>query len=70
MNEVKSTDIPATLNAYLLENALFWKEDKYLEISPGQDNKFLSVMYDEHAKSCRFLACEYTWGKPETLRLT
>jgi hypothetical protein len=27
---------------------LLWNEDKYLEIAPGQNNKPLGIIYDEH----------------------
>jgi hypothetical protein len=30
---------------------LLWNEDKYLEIAPGQNNKPLSITYDEQSKS-------------------
>jgi hypothetical protein len=33
---------------------LLWNEDRYLEISPGENNKPLSIMYDEHAKGLSF----------------
>jgi hypothetical protein len=33
---------------------LLWNEDKYLEISPGQNNKLLSIIYDEHAEALLF----------------
>jgi hypothetical protein len=33
---------------------LLWNEDKYLEISPGQNNKPLSITYDEHAVELLF----------------
>jgi hypothetical protein len=34
------------------QHTLFWKEDKYLEIAPGQNNKPLSIIYEygEHSK--------------------
>jgi hypothetical protein len=38
------------------QHRLLWNVDKYLEISPGPDNKPLSLMYDEHAESYRFRA--------------
>jgi hypothetical protein len=33
---------------------LLWNKDKYLEISPGQNNKPLSIIYEEHAKELSF----------------
>jgi hypothetical protein len=52
---MKSTNILATLNAYLpQQHTLLWNEDKYLEISPVQNNKPLSITYDEHAEELPF----------------
>jgi hypothetical protein len=31
-------------------HTLLWNEDKYLEIAPGQNNKPLSITYDDHSK--------------------
>jgi hypothetical protein len=36
------------------QNTLLWNEDKYLEISPGQNNKPLSIIYDENAEELSF----------------
>jgi hypothetical protein len=36
------------------QHTFLWNEDKYLEISPGQNNKPLSVIYDEHAEELSF----------------
>jgi hypothetical protein len=35
---------------------LLWNEDKYLKIYPGQNNKPLSIIYDEHAEELSFLS--------------
>jgi hypothetical protein len=40
------------------EHALMWNEDKYLEISPGQNNRPVNIMYDEHAEE---LSCPSTY---------
>jgi hypothetical protein len=50
------------------QHTLLWKEDKYFEIAPRQNNKPLSIIYDEHAEKLSFRA--YIWGKPELLRPT
>jgi hypothetical protein len=36
------------------QHMLLWNEDKYLQISPGQNNKLLSIIYDKHAKKLSF----------------
>jgi hypothetical protein len=36
------------------QHTLLWDDDKYLEISPGQNNKPLSITYDEHAEERSF----------------
>jgi hypothetical protein len=36
------------------QHTLLWNEDKYLKISPGQRNKPLSIIYDEHAEELSF----------------
>jgi hypothetical protein len=36
------------------QHTLLWNEDRYLEISPGQNNKPLSFIYDEHAEELLF----------------
>jgi hypothetical protein len=36
------------------QHTLLWNEDKYLEISPGQNNKPLSIIYDEQAEELSF----------------
>jgi hypothetical protein len=38
------------------QHTLLWNEDKYLEISPGQNNKPLSIIYDDHAEELSFLS--------------
>jgi hypothetical protein len=53
------------------QHTLLWSEVKYLKISPGENNKPLSIIYEEHAEELSFTStCIYTWGKPEPLRLT
>jgi hypothetical protein len=42
-----SSDIECFLSQ---QRTLLWNEDKYLEISPGQNNKPLSIIYGEHAE--------------------
>jgi hypothetical protein len=32
------------------QHMLLWNEHKYLKIAPGQNNKPLSIIYDEHSK--------------------
>jgi hypothetical protein len=32
------------------QHTLLWNKDKYLEIAPGQNNKPLSIIYDEHSQ--------------------
>jgi hypothetical protein len=46
------------------QHTLLWNEDTYLEISPGQKNKPLTMSMP---KIYRFRA--YTWGKAETFRI-
>jgi hypothetical protein len=36
------------------QHTLLWTEDKYLEISAAQNNKPLSIIYDEHAEELSF----------------
>jgi hypothetical protein len=36
------------------QHTLLWNEDKYLEISPGQNNKPLSIICDEHVEGQSF----------------
>jgi hypothetical protein len=36
------------------KHTLLWNEDKYFEIPPGQNNKPLSIIYDEHAQELSF----------------
>jgi hypothetical protein len=36
------------------QHTLLWNEDRYLEIVPGQNNRPLSVIYDEHAEDLSF----------------
>jgi hypothetical protein len=48
------------------QHRLLWNEDKYLEISPGQNNKPLSIIYDEYAEELLFPSIY----KPEPLRTT
>jgi hypothetical protein len=36
------------------QHMLLWKEDKYLKISPGKNNKPLSIKHDEHADELTF----------------
>jgi hypothetical protein len=36
------------------QHTLLWTKDKHLEISLGQNNKPLSIIYDEHAKELSF----------------
>jgi hypothetical protein len=36
------------------QHTLLWNEDKYLEISPGRNNKPLSIIHDEHAEELSF----------------
>jgi hypothetical protein len=49
-DEIKqhSSDIECLLAQ---QHALLWNEDEYLEVDPGQNNKPLSITYDEHSKS-------------------
>jgi hypothetical protein len=49
LNELNqhSSDIECLLAQ---QHMLIWNEDKYLEISPGQNNKPVGIIYDEHAK--------------------
>jgi hypothetical protein len=42
-----SSDIECLLTQI---HTLLWNEDKYLEISPGQNSKTLSIIYDQHSK--------------------
>jgi hypothetical protein len=43
------------------QHILLRNKDKYLEISPGQNNKPLSIIYDEHAKELMFPSnCTYS----------
>jgi hypothetical protein len=37
------------------QHMLLWNKDKYLEISPGQNNKSLCIIYDEHTEELSFL---------------
>jgi hypothetical protein len=46
-----STDIERLLAQ---QHTLLWNEDKYLEISPGQNSKPLSIIYDEYAEELSF----------------
>jgi hypothetical protein len=36
------------------QHPLLWNEDKYLGISPGQNNRPLIIIYDEHAEGLSF----------------
>jgi hypothetical protein len=36
------------------QHTLLWNKDKYLEIAPGQNNKPLRIIYDEHAEELSF----------------
>jgi hypothetical protein len=36
------------------QHTLLWSEDKYLEISPGQNNKPLNINHDEYAGKLSF----------------
>jgi hypothetical protein len=46
-----SSDIECLLAQH---HTLLWNEDKYLEISQGQNNKPLSIKYDEHGGELSF----------------
>jgi hypothetical protein len=48
------------------QHTLLWNEDKYLEISPGQNNKPLTIIYDEHAEELSF-PCIYL-GQARTFK--
>jgi hypothetical protein len=49
------------------QHTLLWNKDKYLEISPGQNHKPLSIIYDEHAKELLF-PCIYL-GQARTFKI-
>jgi hypothetical protein len=44
------------------QHTLLWNEDKYLEIYPAQNNKLLSIIYNEHAKELLFLSIYLVQG--------
>jgi hypothetical protein len=52
------------------QHTLLWNEDKYLDMSPDQNNNLLSIIYDEHAEELSFPSIYCTWGKTEPLRPT
>jgi hypothetical protein len=53
LDEIKqhSSDIECLLAQ---QQTLLWNEDKYLEMAPGQNNKPLSIIYDEQAEELSF----------------
>jgi hypothetical protein len=50
------------------QHALLWTEDKYLEISSGQNNKPLTIIYDEHAEGLSFPSIYKYLGQARTLK--
>jgi hypothetical protein len=52
------TNQPSSDNECLLahQHTFIWNKDKYMQISPGQNNRPLSIISDENAEELSFLS--------------